>query len=165
MQVSVRLATMLDLDQVAQVFKEENRFHAELLPELFQVTDPIITVEWFEGILVDREKALYVAEAEGGRVIGVLLIEVQTSPNDPIFRPRRYAVVDEVAVLEEYRGQGVGRALMNQAHQWARDQEVSEVELQVWEKNPGAITFYRQLGYKTTRKTMRRSIERSQSHL
>ena len=76
------------------------------------------------------------------------------SPDD-VFLPRRYAYLDEVAVVESFRGQGVGRLLMAGAHEWIAAQGVKEIELNVWELNTGAIAFYKELGYQPLRRGLR----------
>lgn len=38
---------------------------------------------------------------------------------------RRYAVVDTLMVKEKFRHSGIGRALMEKAHQWAWDKGVN----------------------------------------
>jgi GNAT superfamily N-acetyltransferase len=52
-----------------------------------------------------------------------------------------------LGVAESQRGQGIGRALMEHTHEWARGQGIHEVELTVWEFNQGAMAFYSELGY------------------
>jgi hypothetical protein len=35
-QIKIRLATGSDFEQVGNIFSEENRYHAELMPEIFK---------------------------------------------------------------------------------------------------------------------------------
>jgi len=67
-------------------------------------------------------------------------------------------VIDSLAVKEGFRRSGVGRALMERAHQWARDKGVTQVELGVWEFNEGAMAFYEKLGYRPASRKMRRVL-------
>jgi ribosomal protein S18 acetylase RimI-like enzyme len=157
-ELVIRRATGADFDQVSRVFSEENRFHADLLPEMLQVADPVMTREWFDAVLAGSEQALFVAEGSG-EVVGVLLLRVVASPEDPIFRRRRCVYVDEIAVTRSYQGQGIGRRLMERAGQWAVEQGVNEVWLDVWEANEGALAFYERLGYKTVRRRMSRVVD------
>jgi len=159
MDTTIRQATKSDFDQVGAVFAEENRFHTGLLPDRFQIAKPIMTHGWFDAILENDAQALFVAE-HSEEIVGVLLIKLMTNPDDPIFCPRRYAYVDELAVAEQHRGQGIGRALVQAAERWASDQDMSEIELNVWQVNKGAIAFYERLGYETIRRTMKRVLNR-----
>ena len=154
MDIAIRLAVASDFDQVAKVFADENRFHAALLPGRFQIAEPIITREWFDEILTNARKALLVAERVR-EIVGVVLVTIRTNPDDPIFRPRRYGYIDEIAVAERYRGQGIGQLLMKEAHTWVFEQGASEVELHVWETNRSAIVFYERLGYTAIQRTMK----------
>jgi ribosomal protein S18 acetylase RimI-like enzyme len=153
MVITVRRATESDFPLVKQVFSEANRFHAALLPQRFRVADPIITPDWLAAVLVDGDKALFVAEADH-QVVGVLLLRLMRSPEDPIFRPRRYANVDEVAVLESHQGRGIGHRLMQRAAEWAKRQSAQGIELSVAEANRRAIALYEGMGYETTRRRM-----------
>jgi ribosomal protein S18 acetylase RimI-like enzyme len=158
MNLKIRLAAESDFEQVGHIFSEENRYHAELMPEIFQIAEPIMTPEWFDGVLQDPRKALFVAEM-GKEVAGVALVEQRTSPNDPIFRQRRYAYLEEIAVAAAHRGRGIGRLLMERIHQWGQEQGITEIELQVWERNRQAINFYEKLGYQMWRRTMRCAVD------
>lgn len=117
-----------------------------------------MTLDWFNEILANEDKALLVAELYD-KLVGLVLINLKTTPDDPIFRPRRYANIDEVAVAKEYRGQGIGRHLMTKTHEWIVAQGVKEIELFVWERNQNAIRFYEKLGYRMVRKGMKLDLE------
>ena len=153
MNLIIRPATQADFDQVGQVFTQELTFHSRLLPAMFNLADPIMTRQWYNEKLTNPHEALFVAELE--QVIGLVQMEIKTNPDDPIFKPRRYAHVVDLAVTERLRGQGVGRLLLDKAREWASAQGVHEIELQVWELNQGAIRFYENLGYETKRRTLR----------
>jgi putative acetyltransferase len=50
-------------------------------------------------------------------------------------------------VAKGFRRQGVGRALMHAAEDWARGVGVSKIELHVFPYNVPAIALYEDLGY------------------
>jgi ribosomal protein S18 acetylase RimI-like enzyme len=156
-ETRIRPATRADFDQVARVFAEENRFHAALVPDDIQVAEPILTPAWFEELLADPNRALLVAEIDG-EVAGVALLQETSGREDPIVRPRRYLTIEEIAVAEDYRGQGIGRQLMERAAAWAVERGLGTIELDVWEANRAAIRFYERLGYKPIRRRMRRDL-------
>lgn len=158
MNFEIRLATRSDFEGVGMVSSEANRFHAELMPEIFQVADPIMTPDWFDEVLNDAHATLFVAELDG-EVVGVALVEQKTNVSDPIFRQRRYANIREIGVAASHRGQGIGRLLMERIHRWAQEQGIKEIELHVWDRNGQAIGFYQKLGYHTWRRTMRHIID------
>ena len=153
MDALIRQATIEDFAGVGQVFREELQFHSALLPDRFQVANPVMTLDWFQEVLDNPQKALFVAEVDRV-IVGALLLEILTAEDDPILRPRRFTFVHEVAVLQTHQGCGIGQILMQQAQLWSLERRIDALELQVWEKNLRAIAFYERLGYQTIRRTM-----------
>ena len=99
MDYKIRTATKADFEGVGLVFAGDNRYHANLLPDRFQVADPIMTQEWYDRVLAEPTRTLIVAEADE-KIAGLVMVSIFQSPDDPIFRPRRYAYVAELAVLD-----------------------------------------------------------------
>ena len=157
LDITIEPATASDFDQIGRVFAEENRFHAGLLPDRFRVAEPIMTPEWFDAVLASPTRTLLVARA-AGQVVGVLLLQEMANPDDEIYQPRRYLYVDELMVAGTHRGRGIGRRLMEAAERQARELGIEEIELNVWERNAGAIAFYEHLGYTTVRRRMIRNV-------
>ncbi|MDX1416680.1 MAG: GNAT family N-acetyltransferase [Candidatus Promineifilaceae bacterium] len=89
----------------------------------------------------------------------MVLIEIRHAVDDPIFKRRRYLYVSEIAVAVPLRGSGIGRMLIDKVHQFAHTQNIVEVELNVWERNDPAISFYEKIGYQNWRRTMRYIID------
>lgn len=157
MKTEIRLATQTDFDQVGIIFMEENRYHAELVPEIIQVADPIMTQKWYSEVLNNPNKVLFLADV-GSNIIGVTLAEIRMNIDDTIFTPRKYVHINDISVAVSHRGQGIGQLLMERVHKWALNQGISDIELQVWERNTQAIGFYEKIGYQPWRRTMRFTI-------
>lgn len=76
-----------------------------------------------------------------------------------MFRPRRWAVVETLVVRDDRRRRGVGRALLEAAHAWAGARGLKEVQLNLWEVNAEARSFYEALGYRTLSRKLGRSLD------
>ncbi len=50
-------------------------------------------------------------------------------------------------VAREWRGRGVGSALMSAAIDWARERGLHKLSLSVWPHNAAAIALYRKYGF------------------
>ncbi|MCF6413455.1 GNAT family N-acetyltransferase [Collinsella tanakaei] len=66
--------------------------------------------------------------------------------------------IDDLVVLPEARGQGVGSQLMGWARREFAQHGIREVELTVSEGNDDAFVFYERHGFRTATRTMRSSI-------
>ncbi len=63
-----------------------------------------------------------------------------------------------VYVEPAHRRQGIGRALMDYAHTWAKTQGYTQIGLQVFITNQPAIDLYHQLGYQARSISMMREL-------
>jgi GNAT superfamily N-acetyltransferase len=63
-----------------------------------------------------------------------------------------------VYVEPTYRRQGIGKALMEYAHSWAKAQGYTQISLQVFTNNQHAIDLYQQLGYQPRSISMMREL-------
>ena len=52
-----------------------------------------------------------------------------------------------MAVIDGWRGRGVGSQLMEAALGWAKDQDAHKIELEVWPHNTGALRLYEKFGF------------------
>lgn len=59
-----------------------------------------------------------------------------------------YAYLDSIAVDSKHRNQGVGRALMNQAIEWAKTKGLPGLMLETQNNNVTACRFYESCGFK-----------------
>ena len=57
-----------------------------------------------------------------------------------------------------YRRQGIGRALMEHVHAWAKDRGYTQIGLQVFTTDLPAIELYQQLGYQPRSISMMREL-------
>lgn len=125
-EVRVRAASLGDLDALVAL---EN--------ECF-VQDRI-SRRSFRHFLHHHRDKLIVAES-GGRIVGYILV---------IFRSgTALARVYSVAVLEEFRGGGIGAMLLDEAEAVSLASDCMVLRLEVREDNDVAIALYKRLGYR-----------------
>jgi RimJ/RimL family protein N-acetyltransferase len=85
--------------------------------------------------------AVFVAETAGGEIVGRLSVA-----RDPHPASRHVADLG-LMVAAGHRRLGIGRALLEQAVAWAREADVSKLELHVFPHNEPAIALYEQFGF------------------
>jgi len=152
--ITIRPAILSDYDAVSTLFEQVDRLHADALPTLFQSSEgPARSQEWFTQIEVSEDDALFVAEHQG-ILVGLVLCQVRSSPAFALFVPRRSVHINDLVVQEAFRGQGIGRSLVQRVHEWTHERGMTDVELDVYEFNTSARTLYEDLGYQTMRRTL-----------
>jgi len=52
-----------------------------------------------------------------------------------------------MAVVEDWRGRGVGSALMEACVEWAQEHGIHKLALQVWPHNDAALRLYEKFGF------------------
>jgi ribosomal protein S18 acetylase RimI-like enzyme len=152
--ITIREANARDYEALCDIIDEVDTLHRDQLPHIFQKpAGPVREKEYILGLLADENTGLFVAEVEG-QVAGFVHVLICDTPPSPVLVPRHRAFVDSLAVRQELRRHGVGRALMDHAHRWAIAKGAADVELNVFEFNQPAIAFYQALGYETSNRRM-----------
>ena len=154
MEITIRKATPDDYSAICELFDEGDALHRDHLPRIFQQPKGAAReADYYLGLLADENTAVLVAEA-GADLLGYVHAIVRDAPALPVFVPRRYAVVDSVVVRSGFKNHGIGRRLMDQAQAWAIAHGATSIELNVYEFNATAISFYEGLGYQTLSRKM-----------
>jgi len=84
--------------------------------------------------------ATFVAVADG-RVVGSIGIRRED------WRTNRHIATFGMSILKEWRGRGIGSALLAEALGWARGVGVEKVSLTVYPHNSRAVALYRKFGF------------------
>lgn len=96
---------------------------------------------------------LLILESDEGEYLGHLwLTEGQDGSG------KRILEVTTMGIRREARGHGLGRLLMQRAEAEARERGIEDIELSVAGNNRRARDLYRDLGYETVRRTMRKRL-------
>jgi len=98
--------------------------------------------EWFSRLTEAKNSSLIVAE-DGKELIGVAGCKGVKHR-----RAAHVATLVGVGVLPEYRGKGIGRAILEKMIAWIKKEtKVERLQLTVYADNEIAIKFYEKLGF------------------
>ena len=137
MEICFRKAVREDFGRINELFAEMLRtiYHKEDAAG-YQAGD-------LDYYFAGRENWICVAEGDG-KIEGFLSIEVHREQET-------YLYYDDFAVSREYRGKGIGSALMNEAERYGRGLDIAMVVLHVEQTNAKARSFYEKRGFNLLR--------------
>ncbi len=140
----IRKATYDDISAVAQLYREQFKEMAKLIPDFIKQGDQ--SIEFLEKTISNDESDILVYENDG-KVVGFILLQAKVRPNFDFMLPGKYCYIMDIIVTENHRGKGFGTALMNAAKDWAKERDCKFINLDVLINNPGAIKLYEKIGF------------------
>ena len=125
--------------------KKDEKIICDLFFEMLKTiynTDDVQGYEegYLDNFFSDGENVIYVAENEG-EIVGYISVEVHRED-------RVFIYIDDFSVSKEYRGNGIGNALLNEAEKYASSLSIPVSSLHVEKSNERSLNFYSKNGYK-----------------
>jgi len=131
----------------------------EDIPTLINLLGILFAIEAdFQADIVKQEKGLAlliskpengvikIAKNQQGLIIGMVSAQlvISTAQGSPS------AWVEDMVIEEAYRGEGIGKALLDEALVWAKNKGATRAQLLVDIENTSALGYYRHLGWEAT---------------
>lgn len=124
-----------------------------------EMTEEYVTALAAQLAQKGEDGALFVAEAVGGDVVGFASCFVD---EDELEQDPRLVRIEDIVVAEAARRQGIGRALVAEACQFATRRGIRRVELSVLTVNTDAAAAYRALGFQPVLLTLERWLDEAE---
>jgi len=142
MNFEIREATLNDIDKgLLNVFIEGYRYHQNGRPDIFaNLTDE----ELKNDLIQNFERLNTIVILDNEKIVGYLSYVIKKRHTGKLD-------VDQLVILEEYRGKGLGKKLMEEAKQIAKENECDRIELNCWLFNENALNMYEHIGYNRQR--------------
>jgi len=140
----IRKATNNDLSAITQLYREQFREMAKLIPDFVKEGDQ--STEFIKNTITKDDSDILVYEYNRN-IVGFILLQAKTRPDFDFIIPGKYCYIMDIIVTEKHRGKGFGTALMNSAKDWAKEQNCNFVNLDVLVNNSAAIRLYNKLGF------------------
>ena len=149
MNAAIRLAEARDLDQLAELFDQYRQFY-ECPPDLGAAEN------WLAENLERGRSTLFAAD-NGSQLLGFTQLYPALCSVDLV----DYFVLYDLYVVEAARRQGIARALMNAASDWAKAQGADRLDLETARDNAPGQALYRDLGYELDEVFLKFSLDLS----
>lgn len=108
---------------------------------------------YFQELLEDTDYEILVAR-ENGEVVGFAVMQIKEAPPFESMTPRKYAYMNDFGVKNSNQRKGIGRVLFDECVKWSKTKGASSLDLNVWEFNQNAISFYESQGMKSVSQKM-----------
>jgi ribosomal protein S18 acetylase RimI-like enzyme len=79
-------------------------------------------------------------------ICAYLLAKINNRP--AVFSEKKYGYISDIAVAKNYRRNGIGEKLYNEAFKWFKKRKIKRIELTVATSNPISIKFWSKLSFK-----------------
>lgn len=145
---AIRKAEGKDRPALEVCFAELQSFERTIEPN--RVEPERVCGPYIDLLLDDCEKksGTFLVAESAGRVVGFVCVLARVPADDILEVEPEYAYVTDLVVLQEFRGSGLGAALMQAAEEYARQCGATRIRLSVLAANAGAHRLYQSLGYR-----------------
>lgn len=98
----------------------------------------------FETLLIDNNVQLMVAEHKG-ELVGSGYARITASASYE--KNDYFAYLGFMYVVAEHRGKGINKKILNALINWCKSKKITEIRLDVFQKNQAAIQAYEKIGF------------------
>ena len=133
---------------LTDLIQDERKNYDSNIKENYKVQD------FYEKLIDDDNKIILVAR-DSDIILGYVYGLIQDNGN--LFN-NKIAKLDALFVKEQYRGNGIARSLIREFINWAKEKEVSYVELSVCKDNTNAINLYENEGFSIDKICLRKEL-------
>jgi len=141
----IRRAVKEDLAGLNELLAQVLYVHHVDRPDIFKAVGKKYTDEELIAIIEDQSTPVFVA-TEDGKVLAHCFCVINEACGHSSLVDNKTLYIDDLCVLADSRGSGVGRALYEYTLEFARSIGCYNVTLNVWAKNESAMKFYEAMG-------------------
>lgn len=142
----IRQATPADYEDAAALEQAVFHLHYENRKDVFRYRAEPLEKERYLSML---EGMTFLVAEEDGRLIGQAIAYKRGYKDHPVFNDMEWLEIDDISVLPEAQGKGVGKALFEAMKAEARNMDLTHIELTVWSFNEKARGFYEKMGMRS----------------
>lgn len=143
--MEIRFAEIKDVPGILELLRQVGQVHHEGRPDIFREGAQKYGASQVIAMLNTPATPIFVA-TENNTVLGYCFCMVKQHEKDPVMADRTELYIDDLCVDEGCRGQHIGKALYENAYQYAKQRGCYHVTLNVWRCNESAMRFYERCG-------------------
>lgn len=151
--MTIRFADTGDIPGMLELLRQVGQVHHDIRPDIFRTGCQKYDAAALTALLQDPNRPIFIAD-ENGLVAGYCFCVLRFYQNDPVMTDRRELYIDDLCVNEDCRGNGIATKLFHYVRQYAAQQQISMISLNVWSGNDQAMRFYNKMGMSPRSVTM-----------
>jgi ribosomal protein S18 acetylase RimI-like enzyme len=158
MSIMIRKAVKTDYEQLKSVLDESDNFHLQYMPYFFQDPEGDSWKQDYILKLIENEGSIIYLAIDDNNVVGAMVLIIKTNQELAILKRRTFVMLDIISIKKEYQNKGIGKKLLFWMENWANENRINELELNVYEFNSNAIKMYEKLGFITYSRRMHKHL-------
>ena len=143
----IRKAEVRDINDILVLLHQVHDLHQTNRPDIFKKGTVKYNDNDLKIILEDETRPIFVYEIDS-KVVGYIFCMIKRIENDCNLCDYDYLFIDDLCVLEKYRGKNIGTFLYKYAKDFAIKNDLKSIRLNVWNFNEKAYNFYQKNGMK-----------------
>lgn len=144
----IRIEGTKDTELLSILNCDVQNIHYEIEPSLFKPYSKEDMKKFFEEVLNEKNTCAFVAYYENCSA-GYVLISKKDVPETQYHCNLLTAYIDQICVEKNFKGKGIGKALIDFVKDFARKNKIKRVALDYSQKNLNAGNFFRSQGFET----------------
>ena len=144
--MNIRRATGNDIPGLDKLLMQVCLVHHQGRPDLFKYGKRKYTTEELKELILDDTRPIFVAVDESGKVLAHAFCVYQQHINNNVLTDVKTLYIDDICVLEDCRGQHIGKQMYDYVYKFAKEQGFYNITLNVWSLNEPAMKFYEACG-------------------
>lgn len=152
----IKEASSQDAEEIAVTALQVANLHFEHLSTEFIRPNFESSLQYVRSCLAKENYKVFKAESDE-IIVGYLIVEVRICP-EQFFVFSRRGFAESMGVTEEFRGQGIGTALIAEAESWLKKEGIQLFDIDFYCFNREAEKLYEKLGFQELKHYRRKII-------
>ena len=149
-----RPAVTGDIPDIMPLLSSVAQLHGDTRKDIFRNPTLHYSESEITEFIKNNELNIFVSTSESDKITGILLCKFRIEYNHNVLLDSKTLWIEDTCVGEAYRKKGYGKMLIDYAKEFAKINNCSRMELNVWAFNKNAHDFYVSQGMKEQRHIM-----------
>jgi len=144
--MTIKIIKTSDTELLATLNHDVQKIHHNIEPELFKPYSQENMKKLFDDALENEKASAYVAYFDDV-VAGYMLLNIKYSEANYFKESYSALLIDQICVESNFKGKGIGKSLVDFAKTYAKELDISRIEMNYWTKNNNSGEFFRSQGF------------------